>query len=104
MKNSEISKDEIMRMAGLAGLKLSDEEAAMAARDLDRILDYLRKISELDTEGVPPTSHPFDLSCPLREDGPELRIPVDTRRVVESSPAPRAGHFSVPLVVDPEGE
>lgn len=93
-----------MKLARLAGLMLSEEEAAVAARDLGRILDYLKKISELDTDGVPPTSHPLDLSCPLREDGPELRILIDPREAVESSTASRGGHYTVPLVVDPEGE
>jgi aspartyl-tRNA(Asn)/glutamyl-tRNA(Gln) amidotransferase subunit C len=102
MKPGDIDRDEIMRLAGLAGLALTGEEAAASARDLGRILEYVRKIGELETDGVPATSHPFDVSCPLREDSPELRISVDPKRVMESAPSAEGAHFSVPLVVDPE--
>jgi len=102
--DNDIGRDEILRLAGLAGLALSDEDAEVSARDLGRILGYVRKINELDTDGVPPTSHPFDVSCPLREDSQGLRIAVDPRKVMESAPAPEGSHFSVPLVVDPEGK
>lgn len=92
----------ISRLARLAGLALSEEEAGASARDLNRILGYVRKIGELETKGVPPTFHPFEVSCPLRDDDPELRIAVDPRAVMESAPSAEGSHFSVPIVVDSE--
>ncbi len=94
----------IRSLARLSGLALSDEDAEISAADLRRILGYVRKIQELDTRGVPPASHPLEVSCPLRDDDPGLRIAVDPRAVMESAPAPEDSHFSVPIVMDPEGE
>lgn len=61
--------DETMEYVGiLAKLELSEEEKQAAKRDMGRMLDYIDKLNELDTEGVEPMSHAFPVMNVFRED------------------------------------
>ncbi len=66
----EISRDEVLHVAKLARLALSEEEVERFRGQLSAILEAVGKVSELDLEGVPPTSHPLDLVNVLAEDEP----------------------------------
>ena len=52
----------------LAKLELSDEEKEQAKKDMASMLDYIDKLNELDTTGVEPMSHVFDVENVMRED------------------------------------
>ena len=52
----------------LAKLELSEEEKQEAKKDMGRMLDYIDKLNELDTEGVEPMTHIFPVSNVFRED------------------------------------
>lgn len=61
--------DETIEYVGiLAKLELSEEEKQAAKRDMGRMLDYIDKLNELDTEGVEPMSHAFPVMNVFRED------------------------------------
>lgn len=61
--------DEIIENVGiLAKLELSESEKEQAKRDMDRMLDYIDKLGELDTEGVEPATHIFPIQNVFRED------------------------------------
>ncbi len=64
----KISAQTVAYLADLARVELSAEESERMRRDLDAILAYVDKLSELDTEGVPPTAHVLDIDTPYRED------------------------------------
>ena len=60
---ANIISDETIDYVGiLAKLELSEEEKEQAKKDMGSMLDYIDKLSELDTEGVEPMSHVFHVS------------------------------------------
>ena len=66
---ANVISDETMEYVGiLAKLELSDEEKEAAKKDMERMLDYVDKLNELDTTGVEPMSHVFPVSNVFRED------------------------------------
>ena len=66
----EISREEVLHVARLARLALTDEEVDRFRGQLSAILEAVGKVSELDLDGIPPTSHPLDLVNVLAEDEP----------------------------------
>lgn len=60
--------DDVRKIAGLAKLHLSDDEAARFAGQFDAILGHLEKLRAVDTEGVAPLDHPLPLTDVLRDD------------------------------------
>ena len=89
-----IDRDQVLHVARLARLRLSDEETERMSRELSTVLDHIEKISELDLDGVPPTTHVIDVENVLRPDDPRPSWPVE--RVLESAPDPADGGFRVP--------
>ncbi|EDK72320.1 glutamyl-tRNA(Gln) amidotransferase, C subunit [candidate division TM7 genomosp. GTL1] len=65
---TKISKDEVARLAHLAGISLSESEIARLETELGEILRYVEQLSELDTEGVTPTYQVTDLEHVTRSD------------------------------------
>ena len=57
-----IERDEVLHVARLARLALSEEELEPMARELSAVLDHIAKISELDLDDVPPTSHVVEVT------------------------------------------
>lgn len=89
-----IDRDQVLHVARLARLELTDEEVERMAAELSGILDHVERISELDLEGVEPTSHVVALENVLRPDEPEPSLPRE--RALEPAPDPAAGAFRVP--------
>ena len=72
-----IDRAQVLHVAALARLALSDEEVDQMARELSAVLDHVEKISELDLEGVEPTSHVVEVGSALRADDPEPSLARD---------------------------
>lgn len=89
-----LDRAQVLHVARLARLRLSDEEVQRMAAELSKVLDHIEKIRELDLEGVPPTSHVVDIAGVLREDEPGPCLPVEV--VLASAPEPLEGGFGVP--------
>lgn len=68
MMANKISDETIDYVGILAKLALSDEEKEQAKQDMGKMLDYIDKLSELDTTGVEPMSHVFSVHNVFRED------------------------------------
>ena len=92
----EITRDEVLHVAKLARLALTDEEVERVREQLSAILEAVGKVSELDLEGVPPTSHPLDLINVLAEDEPAPSLARD--EALANAPDPEDGFFGVPPV------
>ena len=71
------------------------------ARDLEQILGHVRSLDALDTEGVPPTAHGFELATPLRPDRPTA--PLDPELAVSNAPEREGTAFLVPKMLEEEG-
>ena len=89
-----IDRDQVLHVARLARLELSEEEVDTMSRELSGILDHVDKIGELDLDGVEPTSHVVELENVLRSDEPRPSWPRE--RVLEEAPDPADGAFRVP--------
>ncbi len=89
-----IDRDQVLHVARLARLRLSEEEVERMASELSGILDHVDRISRLDLEGVEPTAHVLPLENVLRADVPRPSWPRE--RVIEQAPDPVDGAFRVP--------
>jgi aspartyl-tRNA(Asn)/glutamyl-tRNA(Gln) amidotransferase subunit C len=89
-----ISKDEVMHVARLARLELSDEEVVRFQGQLSAILESVSKVSELDLSDVPPTAHPLEIANAWREDEP--RPSLTQAEAFANAPDRDDGHFRVP--------
>jgi len=89
-----ISRDDVVHVARLARLALTDEELDRFAGQLDAILEAVGKVSELDLSGVEPTLHPLELSNVWAEDEPRPSLPVED--ALANAPAVEDDAFRVP--------
>ena len=89
-----IDRDQVLHVARLARLELSDDDVERMAGELSDVLEHVERISTLDLEGVEPTSHVVALENVLRADEPEPSLPRD--RALASAPDPAGGAFRVP--------
>jgi len=89
-----ISRDEVLHVARLARLALTDDEVERLTRELGAILDAVGVVSELDLAEIPPTSHPLALVNVWDEDEPRPSLPLDD--VLANAPDREGGYFRVP--------
>ncbi len=89
-----IDRDEVLHVASLARLRLSEQEIEPMARELSAVLDHVAKIAELDLEGVPPTTHVVEVSGRLRADEPRESLPREV--ALAQAPAVSGDGFLVP--------
>jgi aspartyl-tRNA(Asn)/glutamyl-tRNA(Gln) amidotransferase subunit C len=89
-----IGRDEVLHVARLARLELTDEEVERFTEQLSAILEAVAKVSELDLSAVEPTAHPLDLVNVWAQDEPRPSIPLDD--ALTNAPDREAGFFKVP--------
>jgi aspartyl-tRNA(Asn)/glutamyl-tRNA(Gln) amidotransferase subunit C len=89
-----LSRDQVLHVARLARLELTDDEVERYSGELSKVLDYIEKIEELDLTGVEPTSHVVDVENALRADEPRPSWPRDA--VLETAPDSSDSGFRVP--------
>ena len=90
-----LSRDQVLHVARLARLELSEEEIERFSGELSKVLDYVETIEQLGgLDDVPPTSHVVDVENALRTDEPRPSIPVE--RALQGAPDAAQGGFRVP--------
>ena len=89
-----IDRDQVLHVARLARLRLSEEELERMPAELSKILEHVERMDELDLEGVEPTSHVVELQNVLRDDVPRPCLPRE--RALEDAPDVAGGGFRVP--------
>ena len=72
-----ITREEVLHVARLARLELSEDEVARFQQQLSAILEAVSKVSELDLSDVPPTSHPLEIANAWAEDVPHVSLSLD---------------------------
>jgi aspartyl-tRNA(Asn)/glutamyl-tRNA(Gln) amidotransferase subunit C len=92
-----VTRDEILHVAELARLALTEEEIERLGGQLNQILEAVGKVSELDLSDVEPTSHPLDLSNVWAEDEPRPSLPVE--EALANAPERENDFFRVPPAV-----
>ena len=89
-----ITREEVLHVAKLARLELTDDEVERLTEQLGAILEAVSKVSELDLSDVPPTSHPLELVNAWAADEPSASLPLD--QVFANAPAREGDLFKVP--------
>jgi aspartyl-tRNA(Asn)/glutamyl-tRNA(Gln) amidotransferase subunit C len=89
-----ITRDEVLHVAKLARLDLTDEEVERLTHELGAILEAVGKVAELDLSDVPPTSHPLDVVNAWRDDEPRPSLGLDD--VFANAPQREGDLFRVP--------
>jgi aspartyl-tRNA(Asn)/glutamyl-tRNA(Gln) amidotransferase subunit C len=92
-----ISRDEVLHVARLARLALTDEEVERLTGELGAILEAVGIVAELDLADVEPTSHPLDVVNVWDEDEPRESLTID--EVFANAPAREGDLFRVPPTV-----
>jgi aspartyl-tRNA(Asn)/glutamyl-tRNA(Gln) amidotransferase subunit C len=92
-----ISRDEVLHVARLARLALTDDEVDRLTTELDAILEAVGVVAELDLADVPPTAHPLDVVNVWDEDEPHESLALDD--VFANAPARDGDLFRVPPTV-----
>ena len=89
-----IDREQVLHVARLARLELSDEEVTQISGELSNILEHIEKIGELDLDGVAPTTHVVEVSSALRPDEPRPSLPREV--ALAQAPAVADDGFLVP--------
>lgn len=89
-----IDREQVLHVARLSRLRLSEEELDTLTGELASVLDHVDKLAEVDIEGVEPTSHVIPLENVLRTDEP--RPSLDRDVALSQAPDPHDGAFRVP--------
>ena len=89
-----ITREEVLHVATLARLELSDDEVGRFTEQLSAILEAVDKVAELDLSGVEPTAHPLDLVNVWADDEPQPSLPVE--EALANAPDRDGNFFKVP--------
>jgi carboxylesterase len=92
-----LSRDDVLHVARLARLSLSDDEVDVYTEQLAAVLEHAADVAALDTSGVPPTAHPLPLENVLRDD--VVTPGLDRDEVLAQAPSAESGRFKVPPIL-----
>ena len=95
---NKISDETIEYVGILAKLELSEEEKLAARSDMERMLEYIDQLNELDTDGVEPLSHVFPVYNVFRED--EVTNGDEREELLAAAPRCKDGCYMVPRTVE----
>ncbi|MCS7275831.1 MAG: Asp-tRNA(Asn)/Glu-tRNA(Gln) amidotransferase subunit GatC [Dehalococcoidia bacterium] len=93
-----IDREQVLHIARLARVGLSEEDVARFQEQLSQILDYFQVLEELDTSEVPPTSHVLPLENVMREDEPSAPMPAE--EALANAPQREGDFFKVRAVLE----
>ncbi len=93
----QFAREQTQPIARLARLGLQDPEIDALQGDLNAILGYVDKLSELDVSDVEPTTHTAQITGALREDVVEQRLTPED--ILANAPDTDLGRFRVPKVL-----
>ena len=97
----EVNEKLTRSVAKLARLALTDQEVASFTKQMSKVLGYVEKLQEVDTQGVEPLTHPLDLTAPMREDVvvPPLVDSEGRPKILSSAPEVLFDGFKVPPIL-----
>ena len=92
-----LTPETVRQVAQLARLRLREDEVELFTRQLNDILDYVKKLNELDTSGVPPMAHVLEVHNVFREDQVHDSLPVE--EALANAPVQQRQAFVVPKII-----
>ena len=93
-----LDQQTIERLAALARIQLTPAETAALKTHLHRMLSYIEKLSQVNTEGIDPMAHAVDIAAALRAD--EVTNHPNTEAVLQHAPARSGDFFVVPRMIE----
>ena len=94
---TKINKDEVKKVAHLARLELEEHEINNHAEQLEKILEYIKQLEKIDTDGVPSTTRAIEVINVLRKD--EKKNSDCTDELLELAPSREDKFFKVPKII-----
>lgn len=92
-----ITKEDVEHIAWLAHIELTEEEKEIFVEQFNRILEFFRKIDEVNTENVPPTYHVIDITNVFRDD--EVKESLPKEEALKNAPRREDSFFKSPRIV-----
>ncbi len=93
-----LTPEEVRHIARLARVGLSDDDMPRLQSQLSQILDYFRRLQEVDTENIPPTAQTLAMHNVMRDDEPQPSI--DKEEVLANAPQREDDHFRVRAILE----
>jgi aspartyl-tRNA(Asn)/glutamyl-tRNA(Gln) amidotransferase subunit C len=93
-----VTREDVIKVAGLARLRLREEEIDTFQRDLNACFNYFDQLREVDTEGVEPLHHLLDLQNVLEADVPHECLPREV--ALRDAPDRTEEFFRMPRVIE----
>ena len=93
-----LTSEEVLHIARLARMSLTDDEVSRFAAQLSGILDHFAALAAVDTDGVEPTAHPLPLSNVMRAD--EARPSLSQADALANAPVQEDGYIRVRAVLE----
>ena len=94
----KITKEEVKKVAHLSRLELNENEIINHAKQLEKILDYIRQLEKIDTDDVPCTTRAIEVLNVFRKD--EKKSSDCTQEILELSPSREDDYFKVPKIIN----
>jgi aspartyl-tRNA(Asn)/glutamyl-tRNA(Gln) amidotransferase subunit C len=94
----KLSRDDVLKLARLSRLKLTDEEIEAFSIELSKILDYVEKLNLADTDGFEPVYQVTGLKNVMRDDEPH-DYTAKPKELLKNAPAIHDGQFKVKRVL-----
>lgn len=93
-----VSKKDVEYVANLAKLQLKEEEISSYQKDLNKILDYMEQLNEVDTTQVATLDHVMEAEAIFRKD--EAKAPLSHEEALKNAPDADSDYFRVPKVIE----
>lgn len=89
----------VLDVAKLARIDLTDEEAARYQEQMEKILGYVEQLNQIDVEGIEPTAHAAAVFDVIREDA-ITGTSIDRKKVLENAPDTALDQIKMPKVIE----
>jgi len=94
----KLTREEVQRVATLARLRLTTEEETRLTEQLDKILQYMETLNQVDTAHVEPLAHVVDIVNAFRAD--EVKCGTNADALLSNAPAKEGTFFKVPKIIE----
>jgi aspartyl-tRNA(Asn)/glutamyl-tRNA(Gln) amidotransferase subunit C len=94
----KLTKEEVLHIARLARVAITDEEASRYVEQLSNLLEHFQVLQQVDTEGVPPTAQSIELRSVMRDD--VIQPSLTAEEVLSNAPRQEADSFRVKAVLE----
>ena len=94
---AKITREEVKKVANLARLELNEDEINNHAKQLEKILEYIKELEKIDTDAVPCTTRAIEVTNVFRKD--EKKNSNCTEELLELGPSREDKYFKVPKII-----